>query len=1053
MSRSQFFLRLTLTLGLTLLPAAAQAQNATLTGRVTDRATSRPLSDVQVFIAGTPRGSRTAEDGRYTIVGVPAGAVQIRVIRIGYEAQTRTINVSAGATQTVDFSLNATATTLDQVVVSVTGQTERRRESGVSTAKIDTSKVNMAAVQNFSDVLSSRAPGVVVQQAGGTTGGSSRIRIRGSNSINLSNDPLLLIDGVRVNNNPNSTAIGVGGQTPSRFNDIDPEDIESVEVIKGPAAAALYGTAASNGVIQVTTKRGKSGRPRWQVNSEYGTVRQQGNYPLNYRQIGTTVGSGARNTDCNLDNQARGICIPKPDSLLAISPITLASPFRDGWREQYGTNVSGGSDVAQYYAGGDFEREEGVYAVNWLQKANVRANINAQVRPNLQLSVNGGYTGSRLRLPQNDNDVLGAISGSLIGKAFDCHTPGQTLAGLPPNDATCGTDTLSRGYRNPNYPATRIFAYDTRQNVERIIGSTQANWQPKSWLSVIGVAGMDLLERYDQETLPAGAVTLFNPEGYREAERAEIRTYSTNAAATGTFGLTSSLRSVTTLGTQWNREAFNQFNAFGDALLPGTSSLGGTSSLFAIGESSSDVITLGYIASERLEWRDKVFLSGGLREDKNSNFGVNLPFVKYPSAQLSWVVGEEPFFPKTSIVPSLRLRGAYGESGQRPDFRQADKFFNPVAVNIQGNEVSGITLGGAGNANLKPERTKEYEFGFDMGLFGDLMNLEFTRYSKQTRDALIGRVLAPSLGATNTQIVNLGRVDNKGYEYLLDVKPITQDNFKFDVSFNGSVNDNKLVNLGCTIVAGVCTPITPIIFGFGGNSQRHENGYALGGYWGYKLVSFQDKNGDGIISRVNCPTYNGVANPQIAGGPACEIVLNGGTAFGAATSPGDTAVYLGSPLGRTELSITPNVTLFKWLNVRALVDHRGGLKLYNSTEQFRCSASGALCEGIETKTASLFDQARAVATRMGAIGQYVEDASFWKLRELAVTVNMPQSFASRLHAGNASVTLAGRNLHTWTNYTGLDPELNAASASNFNTADFLTQPPTKYWIGRLNLTF
>jgi TonB-linked SusC/RagA family outer membrane protein len=1032
MSTSQFFRRVAVTLVLSLLPAVARAQNATLTGRVVDQATGQPLSDVRVIVAGTPRGSRTNEDGRFQIVGVPTGSIQIRAVRIGYEAQARTITIGASGTETLDFSLRVAATTLDQVTVTATGETQRRRESGVSTAKIDSSQVNMASVQNFSDVLSSRAAGVVVQQAGGTTGGASRIRIRGSNSINLANDPLLIVDGVRVNNNPNSTAIGVGGQTPSRFNDINPEDIENVEVIKGPAAAALYGTAASNGVIQVTTKRGKSGRARWMTNAEYGSLREQGDYQHNYRQIGTNV-NGSRNIDCNLDNQVRGVCTPKADSLLNILPLALASPFRDGWREQYGTNVSGGSDVTQYYLGSDFEREEGVYAVNWLTKANVRANVNAQVRPNLQLSVNGGYTGSRLRLPQNDNDVLGAISGSLIGKAFDCHTAAQTAAGLPPNDATCGTDTLSRGYRNPNYPATRIFAIDTRQNVERLIGSTQANWQPKSWLSVIAVGGMDLIERYDQETLPQGAVTLFNPEGYRQVNRAEIRTYSGNTSATGTFGLREDLRSVATIGAQWNREAFSRTDAFGDALLPGTSSLAGTSSLFSVGESNSDIITLGYIATERLEWRDKVFLTGGLREDKNSNFGVNLPFVKYPSAQLSWVIGEEPFFPKTSAVNSLRLRTAFGESGQRPDFRQADKFFNPVAVNIQGNEVSGITLGGAGNTNLKPERTREFEFGFDASLIGDRVNFEFTHYAKQTRDALIGRVLAPSLGATNTQLVNLGRVDNKGYEYLVDVKALNSDRIKFGITFNGSVNDNKVVNLG--------TGITPIIFGLGGATQRHQNGYPLGGYWDWALVSYADKNGDGIISRVNCPTYNGTPNPQIAGGPACEVVLS------------DTAVYLGNPLGRTELAITPSVTLFNWLNIRALFDHRGGLTLNNSTEFFRCSTSSSICQAIETKSASLLEQAKAISTRMGSRGAYFENANFTKLRELAFTVTLPQAFATSIRATNASITLSGRNLHTWTKYTGLDPELNTSSAQNFNTADFLTQPPTKYWVGRVNLTF
>ena len=1031
MSTGQLFRRITIAFGFTLVPVVAQAQNATLTGRVVDQATGQPLSDVQVVIAGTPRGSRTAEDGRFQIVGVPEGAVQIRALRLGYNAQTRTVTVPATGTASLDFSLTATVTRLDEVVISATGATGRRRESGVNTAKIDTAQVNMANVQNFSDVLSSRAAGVVVQQAGGTTGGSSRIRIRGSNSINLANDPLLIIDGVRVNNNPNSSSIGVGGQTPSRFNDINPEDVESVEIIKGPAAAALYGTAASNGVIQVTTKRGKAGKGRWQVNTEYGTVREVGEYPSNYRQIGRTP-TGGRATDCNLDAQVRSLCTPLPDSVLAILPLELVSPFHDGWREQFGANVSGGSDVAQYYIGGDWEREEGVYPTNGITRGNARANINAQVASNLQLSVNGGYTGSRLRLPQNDNNLFGAISGSLIGKAFNCHTPAENAL-YGPNDATCGSDTLSHGYRTANHPSTRFFADDVRQNVERLLGSVQANWQPRSWLSVIGVTGLDLVQRWDHETLPAGAIEVFFPDGFRVSNRAEIRTYSANTSATGTFGLTDKIRSITTIGTQWNREAFSRTDASGEVLLPGTSSLAGVNDLFAVNEANSDIITLGYLATQRFEWRDKVFLSGGLRMDKNSNFGVNLPFVRYPSAQLSWVIGDEAFFPRQNFVNSLRLRAAYGESGQRPDFRQADKFFNPVTVNVEGDEVSGITIGGAGNADLKPERTREFEFGFDAGFFSDRVNFEFTRYAKQTRDALIARRLAPSIGATTTQLINLGRVDNKGYEYLVNLKPLDSERFKFDVTVNGSINDNKVVDLG--------EGITPIIFGLGGDTQRHQNGYPLGAYFARRIVSFNDLNGDGIISRVNCPTYGGVVNPTVVGGPACEIVLT------------DTAVYGGNPFGRTEVAISPSLTLFDRLNIRALFDHRGGVTLNNSTEYFRCSTSGTICEGITVKSASLLEQAKAISTRMGTRGGYFEDASFWKLRELSFTVTVPQRFANSLRAGSASITLAGRNLKTWTDYTGIDPELNVSSASNFNTAEFLTQPPVRYWVGRLNLTF
>ncbi|HUQ47977.1 MAG TPA: SusC/RagA family TonB-linked outer membrane protein [Gemmatimonadaceae bacterium] len=1023
------FRKLAVAAGLAL-PGTVLAQGEAITGRVVDRVTQQPVASAQVQIVGTQRGARTGDDGRYRIVNAPTGTFEVRALRIGYSFATQSVTVGSGATAVANFSLSPSATSLDEVVVSATGESQRRRESGVATARIDTSQLKMANVQNFSDVLSSRAPGVVVQQAGGETGGSSRIRIRGSNSIQLSNDPLLIIDGVRVNNNPNSSAIGTGGQTPSRFNDINPEDIENVEVIKGPAAAALYGTAASNGVIQVTTKRGRAGKPRWATNAEYGTVRQSGVYPNNYTQIGTNLAGTARITNCNLDAQARLACLPKADSLAFTNPIANQSPFRDGWRESYGLNVSGGSDASQYYLGGDFEREEGVYSVNWLRKTNLRANINSQPFSKLTLAINSGYLSSRQRRPQNDNNTLGAISGALIGKAFDCT--------LPRVEISCGVDTLGRGYRTANHTSTRFMAIDTRQNVEHFIGSGNATYQPFSWLSAIGVGGYDLIQRNDDETWPSGVIEVFVPQGYRQRAAAQIRTYTGNGSLVGTFQPVSSVRLVSTAGVQWGREVFTRTDAYGETLLAGTGSLGGTSTAFTVGESNSDIVTIGSLFQQRLEWRDKVFLSAGLRADKNSNFGVNLPFVKYPAVQGSWVLSDESFFPKTSAIRGLRLRAAYGESGQRPDFRQADKFFSPVAVSVNGLDVSGVTLGGAGNSDLRPERTKEYEFGFEASLIGDRIGVEFTRYHKSTGDALIGRRLAPSVGATVSQLVNLGEVENKGYEYQLNLRPVDTRMFKAGLIINGSVNDNLVKDLGKDALGN---PITPIIFGLGGDTQRHQNGYPLGGYWARQIVSFEDKNGDGKISRVNCPTYGTTTNTQIAGGPACEIVLS------------DTAVYSGNPLGRTELSLTPSVTLMKWLNIQALFDHRGGLTLNNSTEYFRCNTGPNECLAVQSKTAPLEDQARAISTFMGTRGAYFEKADFWKLRELSMTLSAPQTLANSLRVGGLSLTVAGRNLKTWTDYKGLDPELNTSSASNFNTADFLTQPPVKYWVTRLNVTF
>jgi len=337
---------------------------------------------------------------------------------------TRPVTVVAGQTDTVDFAMRVAATQLDVQVVTATGETQRRRETGNAVASVDSSRLNPAVNANFAQALAAKAPGVNIQQPGGTTGGGSRVRIRGSNSVSLSNEPLLIVDGVRISNNANSaqpggTGIGVGGQTISRFNDINPEDIENIEIIKGPAAAALYGTAAANGVIQVTTKRGRPGRTRWNTFAEYGTINDIYDYPSNYSNVGqrsavdtTTV------VNCTIDKQAQGLCVS--GELASFNPLATYRPFDDGFRSQFGLSASGGREGATYYVGGDFEREQGLAANNLLRRGNLRANINAQVSEQLSLAVSTGYLSSGLGLPQNENNALGYLSAGLLGKAFNC---------------------------------------------------------------------------------------------------------------------------------------------------------------------------------------------------------------------------------------------------------------------------------------------------------------------------------------------------------------------------------------------------------------------------------------------------------------------------------------------------------------------------------------------------------------------------------------------------------------------------------------------------------
>src|SRR5215510_14077852 len=262
------------------LPAFGQTTRP-VTVPVTDRQTERPLANVQVRILGSNRGAVTDDSGSYRVLNVPAGSAQIAVLRLGYGPQSRAVTVPAAGSVTADFRMAVAVATLDAITVTATGQTERKRENGAPTATIDSSALNKAVISTLSDVLSSRVAGVVVQTAAGETGAGSRIRIRGSNSISLSNDPLLIIDGIRADNSSESTAQGTGGQLPSRFNDINPEEIEDVEIIKGPAAA--------NGVIQVTTRKGRAGRTRWEAFAETGTLKDVNDYPLNLRAYGHTA--------------------------------------------------------------------------------------------------------------------------------------------------------------------------------------------------------------------------------------------------------------------------------------------------------------------------------------------------------------------------------------------------------------------------------------------------------------------------------------------------------------------------------------------------------------------------------------------------------------------------------------------------------------------------------------------------------------------------------------------------------------------------------------------
>ena len=992
-------------------------QGGVLTGRVTDAGSNAPIPNVQVMVVGTTRGTYTGDDGRYRIAGITPATVTVRFLRIGYQAQTRTVTIGAGATANVDASLKASAVTLEQVVTTATGQSERKREQGNAVGTVVPAPRELATALSPSQLLTGRVPGVDVQSSGGTTGSGSRIRIRGANSLSLSNEPIVIIDGIRFNNavsqdnTSGATTIGVGGQVPSRFNDINPEDIERVDILKGPAAAALYGTAAASGVIQITTKKGRNAKPRWTAFVEGGSIKDVTDYPSNFAQVGTTS-KGARTTACTLDSQTRGLCTANPDSLVSLNPLKQYSPFVNGHRGAYGASVLGGSDAANYYLAGNYDKQQGVLQVSTEQRGSGRANIAAQVRPNWNIQVGTSYLADHIRLPQNDNNTLGVISTALLGSAFD-----DTVAGKPCSGGPSFNPTQCRhGFLSGIIPAQTENGITTRQDVQRFENSINTTYQPLGWLTANATAGLDYLNRYDNELVLPNTVNFGSlPQGQRTSNPYQIYNYTANGSLSAVWQPTDALKATSTGSVQFNKELVRGTRAFGANLLAGTGSLSGTAARFAVGETNTDNKTFGVLFREEVAWRDRLFVTGGLRNDKNSAFGVNFGSIVYPSAQVSWVIGDESFFPKTDVVSSLRLRAADGQSGRQPNFRDAITYFNAQTVTVGGTDVPGITASGAGtgNANLRPERSTELELGADIGFFRDRISTEITHYHKKTTDLLVAVPLAPSLGATLSQFQNLGSMLNTGWESSINAKIFDTRPAALNLTVTTTTNNNKVLSLGVLPNDSILKSIVV------NTQQQHRPGYAAGGYW-QRAITYSDKNGDGIIAR-------------------SEVTLT------------DTAVYLGNPLPRRQWSISPDLTLFQYVRVSALFDHKGGYKLFNNTARFRCAFGN--CRAANDPTAPLHDQAAAIGISLGTDAGYVENADFTKLRELSFTLSAPPSISHMFGGRDLSLIIAGRNLKTWTKYSGFDPELNAAPGANFTTQDFLTLPPNRTWTARLNVAF
>jgi TonB-linked SusC/RagA family outer membrane protein len=960
---------LSLVVVLLALTGSETTAQGTITGRVIDTRTQLPIAGASVQIEGTTRGALAAADGRYRIPNVAAGSHVLIASSIGYASGRQTVSVTANAQVTADFTLQESAISLDELVVTSVAGAERVRSIGNSVTRVNAEQaVALGAPPTVQSLLNARAPGVTINFTTGRVGAGETINIRGRSSIGQGNSPLIYVDGVRINAQDgvgqssggfSGQGAGIGG----RLNDISPETIESIEIIKGPAAATIYGTEASNGVIQITTKKGAAGAPTFSLQVQQGTMwfrDPEGRIKTNFFRDRT---SGEIVTWNGVEEQK------------AFADSTGGRPLFENGRAQTVTgSISGGVDQVRYFVSSSYQDDTGVEPNNSLKQFSVRANLNLTPSPKLDFGTSVSYI-----------DLRGHL-GTDVGASTMLNTVGGHRL----------LWTASRGFAFGFPPEVSWELWDNQQMVRRFIGSGTVNYNATSWLSQRLLAGVDYtaqdlrgLERFAPPEL-ARYLTPTNALGRIVQNIRNNSRFSLDYSASARARVMESLSATTTAGAQVFRNQVDQ-SQLGGLGFPGSGvyTVSATATPTTPSQSITINTTVGAYVQEKFGWKDRLFLTGALRVDNNSAFGEDFKWVTYPKVDASWVLSEEPFWtPLQDVLSTFRLRAAYGESGQAPNAFAALQTFSPVQGPGGSNAV---TPGGLGNPNLKPERGKEIEAGFEAELF-NRFSIDFTYFNKRTEDQIVNQAVAPSSGFPGSIPLNLARVDNHGFELMTTFDALRRDNLRWDITASLARVKDEIKDVG--IAVGAITSI--------GNYNRV--GFPIGGWFAKKVVS-ADRN----------PTTNLATNVMCDNGE--------GSAVACASAP---FVFIGTTTPTYSGAISNTFTILRRLRLYALVDYQGGNVLFNANDHLRCTGGfgGGLCEA--NYFPERFDPVHlahhvGTAAAQGLIGEYLEDASYVKLREVSLTYTVPERWIGGLDF--ASVGIVARELKTWTDYSGIDPDV------------------------------
>jgi len=952
-------------------PFAVSAQQATgtVSGRVTDASVGRGLPDVAVLVTGTRFGTLTGPNGEYTITGVPVGARTLTVRRIGYQPTTETVTVVPGATATADVALRVSAVNLSEVVVTGTGTATEKRKVGTNIATIDSSLLSRAQAVTVDQAMQGKIPGAqITQNSGSPGGGGISVRLRGVNSFISGSDPLYIVDGVIVDNESGQLADLGGRSNPqNRLADLNPDDIEHIEIIRGAAAAALYGSRANNGVVQIFTKRGTSGKPRFTSTTRWGTSQLREQQPFNFYPFDV---NGLPITRFNYQDDI----------------------FHRAQSWDQNVTVEGGGDQTRYFMSGNFGNEDGIMRSTSSRRTGARVNLQQQLTPHLVANVTSNYINTNNEVQafgeQNDYGIMGSLFFAPTNVDF------RPVNGVYPLPPALGTNPLLAidKIRNP-------------QTIERFIGSTKLTWTPITSLLFDYTIGLDNVGFSQSQFVPRNAVLGTAPlaTGRSQSVVENNRIVNQDALSSYTWRPMGPFEMRTTAGLNYTSQRVRITSATANGLAP-VGDLVSAGSVFSAAQTDVQLRTLGFYGQHELAFRDKLFLNAAVRWDASSTFAPSERWQAFPKFSASYVVVDN----KPGALNNLRLRSALGWAGSQPGILNAySQFVTFTQLPFAGRPgfVNDITFG---NPDLKNERAREWELGADVGFLGGRVSTEATYYNRLVSDLLFFRPLPSSTGFSR-QFFPIGTMSNKGIELLLRTTNVDVPNLQWTSTMTYAHNKNLVESLNIQDFQSA-----------GGYPNRIRAGEPAGVFYG----SYAARNCQtGALLLDSLGRYRRSNQTADMGATlAIREALSGGTCNDSLNK------VIGDPNPKWMGSFLNEFTLAKKVRVRALLDGVFGNKIMNLSTRAQNAGIASNSKSYERELLPYGDPRKLPpgfnARTQGIFEYWVEDGTFVKLRELSASYTLDVAGVRRYFGDGIDLTLSGRNLAVWTNYSGYDPEIN-----------------------------